>query len=310
MPGKPSSRRRRTTGSVITPRSSATTASSPSSRSAARNTAAPGPRTPPAVLRGGLLRRHRPVGDEAAEVVDARQVDELERAAKPLDPPPITVRVHRGPVVERVAPQLARLREEVRRHARDRTRLEQVRVGAVVGAVHRDVDRHVPEEAHATLAGVRPQRLPFALEPDLVCDAPAVGDPVLEPVGVSGAEGIGLVLRHARAADRRGCPASPRTPTATCRASRSGPRAARAAGPATMTGPRRQANPRMRMRVRRVPRSATRSDGAGFRKRVRAACVQDDPTTDNLTRCPFPRAPSHVSRSRRSSRCSTAAAMR
>ena len=87
----------------------------------------------------------------------------------------------------------------------------------------RDVDRHVAEEAHAALRRVRAQRLPFALEPHLVLDGAAVGDPVVEPVRVAGAERVGLVLGHAARADRRGCRASRRRPRATCRASRSGP---------------------------------------------------------------------------------------
>jgi hypothetical protein len=41
-----------------------------------------GPAPPAAVLRGLVALRHGPVRDEAAEVVDARQVDEVERAPK------------------------------------------------------------------------------------------------------------------------------------------------------------------------------------------------------------------------------------
>src|SRR5581483_6500662 len=44
--------------------------------------ARPGP--PPATLRSLVMRGNRPVGDEAAEVVDAAGVDELERAAEPF----------------------------------------------------------------------------------------------------------------------------------------------------------------------------------------------------------------------------------
>src|SRR4029079_4248253 len=44
--------------------------------------------SPPApALRRRVPRRNRPVGDEAAEVVDAGEVDELQRAPEPLAPP-------------------------------------------------------------------------------------------------------------------------------------------------------------------------------------------------------------------------------
>ena len=134
MPGKPSSFRSRTTGGVITPRSSATSGSSPSSASAARNTPAPGPVPPPARCGGLVPGRDRPVRDEAAEVVDARHVDELEGAAQPLDPPAVAGRAMRAPVVERIAPVLAARRQRVGRRARDLAALEELRVRDVLGA--------------------------------------------------------------------------------------------------------------------------------------------------------------------------------
>ena len=76
-------------------------------------------------------------------------------------------RAQRVPVVERVAPVLAVAREEVGRHAGDDAALEELRVGAVVGAVRRDVDGHVAEDAHAALGRVRAERAPLALEAHL-----------------------------------------------------------------------------------------------------------------------------------------------
>ena len=64
--------------------------------------ARPGP--PAAVLRGLVVLGDRPVGDEAAEVVDAAYVDEFERAAEALAPPAVAGRAVRGPVVERIPP--------------------------------------------------------------------------------------------------------------------------------------------------------------------------------------------------------------
>ena len=61
----------------------------------------------------------------------------------------------RGPVVERVAPELAGGAEVVGRHAGDGQRpavvveLEQLLVGPDVGAVEGDEDRHVADDLHA-----------------------------------------------------------------------------------------------------------------------------------------------------------------
>jgi hypothetical protein len=81
MPGKPSESRSRSTGGVITPRSSAMSGSSPSSARARRTARAPA-RAASARAARRARARDRPVGDEAAEVVDPRQVEELERARK------------------------------------------------------------------------------------------------------------------------------------------------------------------------------------------------------------------------------------
>ena len=48
--------------------------------------------------------------------------------------------------------------------------LEQLRMGAVVGAVLGDVDRDVTEDADAARGRVGAKRAPLALEPDLVVE--------------------------------------------------------------------------------------------------------------------------------------------
>ena len=67
----------------------------------------PGAAAPAAGRRRRRAERYGPGGDEAAEMVDPRQVDELERAAEPLGPPAVPLCAVRRPAVERVAPQLA-----------------------------------------------------------------------------------------------------------------------------------------------------------------------------------------------------------
>src|SRR6185503_6555923 len=104
---------------------------------------------------GALLRgRYPPVSREAAEVVDAYAVGELQAAAQAVDPPRVTVGRHALPAVERVAPALAGGAEVVRRHAGDVERpaalveVEQLLMRPHVGAVVRDVDRQVAEQPH------------------------------------------------------------------------------------------------------------------------------------------------------------------
>ena len=142
--------------------------------------------------------RHRPVGDEAAEVVDAGEVVELERAPQPLDPPAVAAALQRRPVVERVAPQLALVGERVGRRARHGAVLEELGMGAVVGAAGRDVDGDVADQLHAAIYGVLTQRGPLAVEADLVGDRPAGVLPVVDPVGVALAEVQLLLARDLR----------------------------------------------------------------------------------------------------------------
>ena len=199
MPGKPSSRRRRSTGSVMTPRSSAITGSAPSSRAAASNTARPGPAAPAPAARVGRARGHGPVGDEAAEVVDPRDVEEIERPAQALGPPAIAAALQRRPVIQRVAPQLAEVGVDVRRRARHLAAAKQLGVREVVGAAGRDVDRHVADQADAGLRRVGAQRAPLAREAHLVGDRLAAARealPVVDPERLARAEGLDLVVAN------------------------------------------------------------------------------------------------------------------
>ena len=62
---------------------------------------------------------HGPVRRERAKVIDAQQVDALELLAHARAPVGEVVVAHRLPVIERVAPELAGLREVIRRNAGD-----------------------------------------------------------------------------------------------------------------------------------------------------------------------------------------------
>ena len=61
-----------------------------------RRARGPGPRRQLPSSAVSRAARHRPVRDEAAEVVDPRRVDELERAPEALDPPAVAGRAQRA----------------------------------------------------------------------------------------------------------------------------------------------------------------------------------------------------------------------
>src|SRR5205823_5338075 len=92
------------------------------------------PTHPAAALRRPVAPRHRPVGDEAAEVVQSRQVEELERPAEPVGPPAVPGRAMDGPVVEGIPPELTGRAECVGWDTGDGVAAEELRVRFVVGA--------------------------------------------------------------------------------------------------------------------------------------------------------------------------------
>ncbi len=141
---------------------------------------------PAAALRSSVPRRNRPVGDEAAEVVNACQVDELEGTAEALGPPAVVRRPVDAPVVQRIAPVLAGAGEIVGRRACDLAPAEELRVREVLSASLRDVDRDVAEDAHLALAGVVAQRVPLPPEAHLIGERALTGErgPVAGPEGV------------------------------------------------------------------------------------------------------------------------------
>ena len=174
--------------------------------------ARPGPPRP--VLGRVRLGRHGPVGDEAAEVVDAHEVVELERPAEALDPPAVARRAHRRPVVDRVAPALALVGEGVGRDAGDDVGDEELGMREVVGAVLGDVDREVADQPDAALVRVALERAPLALEAHLVGDRVLAGErrPLPDPRRMAGDErvqlvrldrGLGVLEEPAPAGERR-----------------------------------------------------------------------------------------------------------
>ena len=152
MPGSPSSSRSRSTGGVITPRSSATSGSSvPSSRGDGVEQRPPGPAAPAPRARVGVAVGHRPVGDEAAEVVEPRGVEQRQRAPQALDPPAIPAPRAARPSRTAGCPTAGRGRENASggapaTHARRWNSSGWARWSALL---RRDVDRDVAEQPHA-----------------------------------------------------------------------------------------------------------------------------------------------------------------
>src|SRR6188472_4510587 len=118
----------------------------------------------PAALAGiRLAGGDRPVRDEAAEVVDARDVCELEYAPEPLDPPAVALAPHLPPVVGRLAPELPVGMRDVGRRSGNEILGEQIGVRVDIGAVFGDVDGDVADQPHAAIRGVTAERMPLPL---------------------------------------------------------------------------------------------------------------------------------------------------
>ena len=106
-------------------------------------------------------------------MVNADGVEQAGGALHPSDPPAEAVPLLGRPVVQGVAPQLALLREVVRRHARHPAgppRLVQQELPPLaphVGAVQGHIDGQIPDDPHPQAVGVVLQGLPLGEEPEL-----------------------------------------------------------------------------------------------------------------------------------------------
>ena len=133
----------------------------------------------PRALAGvGRVGGNLPVGVEAAEVVEPDDIVEFEGRPEAGDPPGIAGAGLVLPIVERIAPELAERGEIIRRHAGHRPwpaggiELKNGAVPPGVGAVQRDKDRHVADDADAALRGVAAQARPLAEEDVLIKNVP------------------------------------------------------------------------------------------------------------------------------------------
>ena len=103
-------------------------------------------------------------------MVDAHDVHHLVELLEALLPPGVVLGLHGLPVVLRIAPELSRRAEIVRRYARNRmgrairVEVEELLVRPDIGAVLCEKDRHVAHDADALLLRVVVQALPLAVE--------------------------------------------------------------------------------------------------------------------------------------------------
>ncbi len=256
--GSEARERSRSTGGVITPRSSAIRGSLPSSARAASSGAPSGPRRQRPARASRASCGDRPVGDQAAEVVQAHDVEQLDRASHPLDPPAVALTLHRRPAVDRVAPALPLGGIGVRRSPRHETRFEQAGMAPVIDAPGRDVERHVSDQPHATLTCIGAQGQPLALEADLIEHRLPVRRRPAPNRRSSRTGARGTAPPPCSRRPRRGAPAalaSTQRPSWTYRASASGP-AGRGEASATTT-----VRPSSASRRTRRPPAPSRPDG-------------------------------------------------
>ena len=130
----------------------------------------PGADLPLAAAGRRAARRDGPVGVEAAEVVDSEQIVDAQRVPHPLDPPSIAGLAVVGPVVQRIAPELAVGGKVIRRAAGHTgkaavgVQLEQRAAHPSVHGVRRDVDGDIAEDLDALFVGVGFDLFPLGRE--------------------------------------------------------------------------------------------------------------------------------------------------
>ena len=92
-------------------------------------------------------------------MINPHQVVQAGSVPHSLDPPLVACLLMVGPVIQGIAPQLAVLAEIIRRDAGDvrghsvLVDQQHLRMGPGIGAVQRDIDRHVAKQANTFCGG-------------------------------------------------------------------------------------------------------------------------------------------------------------
>ena len=106
-------------------------------------------------------------------MVDPCYVEHFCCAFNASDPPVKTCFLKIDPVIQRVAPELTRLGEIIRRTSCDADGLslvvepEYVRISPCIGTVHSNVDRHIAEELYAVVVCILLKLSPLLIEQEL-----------------------------------------------------------------------------------------------------------------------------------------------
>ena len=125
---------------------------------------------PMAVPCSRLAIGHCPVALQTAEVVDTDHVKQARGGADTLLPPCVAVLTHPIPVIERISPELAVLREIIRRAAGHTGRrsglveLEQRRIRPDIAGIIGHIDRQVTDDLDPLLVDIASQTLPLLIE--------------------------------------------------------------------------------------------------------------------------------------------------
>ena len=120
---------------------------------------------------GGLsLGGNGPIGVKPTEMVDAHKIKNAQRSAHTADPPCIAGFFVVGPCIQRVAPVLAVGTEKIGRAARHTggkalfVGFKQIASGPGIGGIGRNINGHIPHDAHIALGGLLPKQLPLAVK--------------------------------------------------------------------------------------------------------------------------------------------------
>src|SRR5579872_7628270 len=103
-------------------------------------------------------------------MIEPDVVTVLRGPAQTLNPPRISAAFHHIPTIERIAPTLPGLAEEIRRHSGDDLRFklftqpEKIGVRPDISAVIVHEDRHIPNDPDFALGAIAAQRVPLLVK--------------------------------------------------------------------------------------------------------------------------------------------------
>src|SRR5450755_3134975 len=122
---------------------------------------------------GWFVCRNFPELREPAKMIEAHIVEIVRDPTHSVDPPRITLLLHRVPAIQRIAPTLSVFAEKIGRHTGNDLGIELgvqaklIGVGPDIGTVEVYKDRDVTHHANRMLRTIRSKRLPLFVEKKL-----------------------------------------------------------------------------------------------------------------------------------------------